>query len=210
MTITQEDRALLNTNFGEDIEKIAEQHASAISEAYQYGFSKIAKEMADEKDKEDKEEKKEHKEEKMDEESEKAAAELGAFIERGFFDGLRKLGAERHGNEFHYIEPFIQNKIAGAKTDAAIQATKNFVGKFHPKHIAEDVVSAATGKNVAYGGGKGLKHHFVENVHSAPMTGKERALTGLRAAGLATPYAALGGGAIYGGAKLVGGSDKGE
>jgi len=120
MELTQQDKELLNTKFDEETEKIAAQRAGAIQEAYAYGLEKLAKDVADERDEEDKKEKEkghEKKEDKMDEESEKAAAELGAFIERGFFDGIRKLGSERHGDEGYYLEPFIMQKIAA--TDAA-------------------------------------------------------------------------------------------
>lgn len=117
--LSEQDKALINADFGEEIEKVAAAHAADIQEAYAYGFAKLAAEVAEAKDEEDKKEKEgskedkdEDKKEKMDEESEKKAAELGAFIERGFFDGLRKLGAERHNNEAYYLEPFITAKVA--------------------------------------------------------------------------------------------------
>jgi hypothetical protein len=114
MTLSQQDRALLNHDFGEEMEKEAAARVAACQEAYAYGFEKLAADTADAKDEaeeDSKKDKKEDKKEKMDEESEKAAAELGAFIERGFFDGLRKIGAERHNDETYYITPFIQGKM---------------------------------------------------------------------------------------------------
>ena len=125
--LSQEEIQLLNTDFGEEIEKHAAARATAINDAYQYGFDKKASELANDMDKlaaEAEEAKKkeiedEDEDEEMDEESEKAAAELGAFIERGFFDGLRKEGAERHGNEMHYLQPYIEEKIA---VSAALKA----------------------------------------------------------------------------------------
>jgi hypothetical protein len=117
MNLTQQDAQLLSTQFDEETEKLAEAKANSIQEAYLYGLEKIAKEVADERDEEDKKEESK-KEEKMDEESEKAAAELGAFIERGFFDGLRKLGSERHGDEGFYLEPFITSKLAAEVSES--------------------------------------------------------------------------------------------
>lgn len=218
--LTNEDKALLNTNFGEEIEKIAAQRATAINEAYAYGFSKIAKEAADEKDKEDKENEgkdNDKKEEKMDEESEKAAAELGAFIERGFFDGLRKLGSERHGDEMHYIAPFILEKAAAAgarEMGAAVMSklkgaagvvsskAKDAAHAIDPRRGIEEIRRGVKGGTRLHGTEQG-----VDIITATPgMRAKEIATGAARL----SPYAALGTAGIYGGAKLVGGSDKAQ
>ena len=146
MTYTAQEQELLNTDFGEETEKLAEAKVDAIESVYAYGFNKMACEVADAMDNfdktasEDEDKKKEDKEEdedeKMDEESEKQAAELGAFIERGFFDGLCKLGSERHGDEFHYLAPYLIEKTAEM---AAQEAAEKMAG-------AMDVIRAAGGK----------------------------------------------------------------
>lgn len=112
MSLTEQQVAQLNAQYGEEYVKEAAARLEEVNDAYLYGFSKFAAEVADAKDKEDAEEKEEKEERKMDEESEKKAAELGAFIERGFFDGLRKLGSDRYGDELHYLAPYVQQKIA--------------------------------------------------------------------------------------------------
>jgi hypothetical protein len=148
--LSAQDQTLINTNFGEEIEKIASAYAAEIQDAYSYGFSKLAEEAANAKDEEDKkEDKEEDKKEKMDEESEKKAAELGAFIERGFFDGLRKLGSERHGDEMFYLEPFITEKVAlsmgvqaATKAKRALQGMKELS---RPGTIAQNARAAVAG-----------------------------------------------------------------
>ena len=51
--LSAQDRDLINTNFGEEIEKIAATHAADIQDAYAYGFTKLAEEAADAKDEDD-------------------------------------------------------------------------------------------------------------------------------------------------------------
>jgi hypothetical protein len=168
MNLTQEQADLLNTDFGEEIEKEASVRAQAISECYNYGLEKIAAEVADKMDEEEKEEKKEEKEEhhekKMDEESEKAAAELGAFIERGFFDGLRKLGSERHGDEMHYLVPYLQEKVAKGKAKAAVGAFEHAMNKIRSVgHGAKELAGKA--KEHAAAGAQKVKEYHQTGAH---------------------------------------------
>lgn len=126
--LSVEDQRLLNTDLG-DFEKDAAEQVALADEMYSVGFSKLASETADYLDEmmaKTAESKEEEKEEEKDEETEKKAAELGAFIERGFFDGLRKLGQERHGDQTAYLAPFIEEKIAAA---AAAEATEKWLPK---------------------------------------------------------------------------------
>jgi hypothetical protein len=121
------DQALLNTDFGEDMEKEAAAMVKMASDCYAKG-AEMALEIADDMDKLAAEEKKDDDKDdgKMDEESEKAAAELGAFTDRGTWDTLLKLGSERHGDPSHYILPFVEQKVAEAGAHAAL---KKFAGK---------------------------------------------------------------------------------
>lgn len=220
MNLTAQQQELVNTDFGEEIEKMAAERVGACQEAYAYGFNKLAKDIADAKDEADKkEEKKEDKEEeKMDEESEKAAAELGAFIERGTFDSLRKLGSERHGDEMHYIAPFVEEKIAadfGAMGKKVMDAVKAAPGK------AKDL--AVKGKDAVVMNHKQMTGNFrqgYEGVKSSikgvsqygdkltDAERKARAVGGLKRLGegalRASPYAAVAGAGGVGVAKAVG------
>lgn len=165
--LTAEDQALLNTDLG-DFDKLAAEQVATANEMYEMGFGKLASETADALDeifasekvaaeKEDKEE------DKKDEETEKKAADLGAFIERGYFDGLRKLGSERHGDEGAYLLPLLAEKVAadakagfvrkaleGAKAHGGKAAgkTKELFGK--AKELAEK--HPKTAKGLGYGG----------------------------------------------------------
>jgi len=211
MELTKEDQALLNTQFDPETEKLAAAQAAQIQEAYQYGFAKIAKEVADEKDEDEKKEKEEpKKDEKMDDESEKAAAELGAFIERGFFDGLRKLGSERHQDEGYYLAPFINGKIEEIKEAGAMDFARKAVTavKDYTTQAGRQVATGARQAKSAITGRSGAP-----GMPDIAFTGAQRKAIGGEAAknlgaglGKLAPHAALGAGAIYGGAKLVGGS----
>lgn len=112
--LSPEDQRLLQTDLGE-FDKVAAEQVALIDEMYTTGFNKLANETADWLDKLAEEEAEKEEEDKMDEEGEKTAAALGAWTERGFFDGLRKLGSDRYGDELHYLYPFLEEKIAGAK-----------------------------------------------------------------------------------------------
>jgi hypothetical protein len=203
---------LLNTDFGPEIEKLAAEQVQACKDAYNYGCEKLAAEAAEEMDKEEKESKKEDKEEKkekMDEESEKAAAELGSFIERGFFDGLRKLGSERHNDEFHYLAPYVEQKIAAAGAEKAskiVEAIKGYAkatGKaVDPRTAAKEIAGGVNRlKGAAKGiygevGGTGVAHTLSAEERKA-LAAKGAKAVGMGAARL-SPYAAAAGGAGYG------------
>lgn len=119
--LSAEDQALVKTDFGTDLEKVASEQAAVIQEMYQTGFDKLATAAADDMDKAA-EQTKIASESELDGEQEKTASELGSFIERGFYDGLRKLGADRHGNEMHYLMPFVEEKVAEAGAHSAMKA----------------------------------------------------------------------------------------
>lgn len=121
--LSPEDQALVKTDFGA-MDKVAAEQVKQASDCYAYGAEKIALEIADAQDKLAEEEAKKEKEEeehKLDEEKEKTAAELGAFTERGVFDGLAKLGQERHSDPLHYFYPYMEQKIAEAGAAAALE-----------------------------------------------------------------------------------------
>jgi len=160
--LTAEEQKLLNTDLGE-FDKVAAAEVALAQEMYATGFEKLATETADyldsmfekvaaEDDKEDKEDDKE------DEETKKTAAELGAFIERGFFDGLRKLGAERHGDETVYLLPYLEEKVAEG---GAYKALKEFGSK------AWKATKEAPGK-----AGKAISEHNKELKQHAGEAGK--------------------------------------
>jgi hypothetical protein len=116
--LSPEDQDLLNTQFPEGLEKQAADEVALFNESYAMGFEKVAVEIADGFDKQAEKEEEEEEEHKLDEEGEKKAAELGAVIERGTFDGLQKLGKERHDDEWYYLRPALETKIAGLKEQA--------------------------------------------------------------------------------------------
>jgi len=76
----------------------------------------------------------------LDEESEKKAAELGAFIERGMFDELTKLGSQRHGDAMYYYYPYMEEKVAQIGAEEKLAAWADIVAK------ARSLGSSAKGK----------------------------------------------------------------
>lgn len=208
------DQKLVNTNFGE-LEKEAEARVQLAQEMYETGFNKLATETADSFDKiaeeeEDHEKEETEKEEKLEEGHKKASADLGSFIERGFFDGLRKLGAERHDNEMHYIIPFIEEKVAAAGARAALTKFWKHTSKAVKGH------ANAAGKSVSDAAGKGKKAitdygkktvsegrtaltGFAKSKHpkgAKPASIGQRAIAGAKAVGrVGVPTGALGGSA---------------
>lgn len=118
------DQALVRTDFGA-MDKVAAGLVKQATECYEYGHDKIALEIADGLEKAAADEAAalavaEKTAGEVDPEFEKAAAELGAFTERGTFDGLAKLGQERYGDEMAYFYPFVEQKIAQAGAQAAL------------------------------------------------------------------------------------------
>lgn len=109
--LTAEQKTLLGTKFPAELEKEAEQQVKISQEMYTTGFSKMAAEAADNMDEEE-EESKSEADKKLDEEQKKEASARGAFIARGYVDGLKKQGQDRHGDPLHYFYPSIIEKVA--------------------------------------------------------------------------------------------------
>lgn len=188
--LSPEDQALLNTDFGE-FDKIAEEKVAIANEMYLHGFNDLASSTADEFDKlaamagsyKDEEEEK-------DAASDEAASELGALIERGFFDGLKKLGSERHGDTMHYIYPFIEEKVAALGAAAASQ-------KFFKKAAAASAAGGMFSKGVkaVKSWGKSLEKNISKG--TAAQTGKSKMKHyGAAAKQVAKPAAYAAGGAL--------------
>ena len=152
--LSPEDRKLVQTDLG-DFDKEAAEKLATVNEMYEVGFLKLASETADNLDRiaAASTQTKVATEAKMDKGSEKVAAEYGAFIERGFFDGLCKLGQERHGDELYYIMPFIEEKVAALGAGKALAALGNQlknVGAYH-KTMAQKAKHGVKGLQTAYG-----------------------------------------------------------
>jgi uncharacterized membrane-anchored protein YhcB (DUF1043 family) len=143
--LSPEDQRLVKTNFGDDVEKIAAERVALANEMYQQGYDVIATAIVDQlnktasedekkenpfaaKDKEEHEEKEEH-EGKMDPESEKSASELGKLIARGTLDSLMEKGASEHGDQLHYLYPYLEQKVAAAGADSALKVFRNALGQ---------------------------------------------------------------------------------
>lgn len=119
--LSQEDRALLNTDFG-GLEKEAAEQVKVASAMGELGEA-YAQEIADNFDKVAAEEKDmEDKLEKMDEESEKKAMDLSAFIEKGFVEKMASLGTEVAGDSLAFLRPYVVNELVS--TDAPVDVIK--------------------------------------------------------------------------------------
>lgn len=205
--LSAEQRKLLSTDFG-DLEKVAADQAKLAGEMYNRGLE-IALNIADGLDKEAAEAEKTAGEnhELPDAHSEKTAQQMGAFIERGQYDGLKKLGADRHSNEWHYFLPFVEEKVAAAGAKAGLDRFRQFItskakgvagkakdvgGKVvdYHKNIGSHARQAATGKPTA-AGGNSIKGKAESTLRG--LTGKERAMEAGKAVGKASPYAAAAG-----------------
>jgi hypothetical protein len=142
--LSRHDQELLNTDLG-DFDKEASAMVKMASEGYEIGFEKIALEIADSLEIQAIEENmdKTASDDELDPESEKTAAEMGAFIERGVFEGLQKLGQERYGNPDIYIEALTIEKLAAeaaAQTKAEVKRElSNIVGSEHPRQRGNKV-----------------------------------------------------------------------
>lgn len=192
------DQKLLNTDLGE-FEKDAAAQVAVADEMYSVGFNKLATETADELDALMASEKNAAEEVALDAGSEKTASDLSAFIERGFFDGLCKLGQERHGDAGIYLYPYIEEKVAEAGAKGAVrkfyEAVKGHAAKGAEKFKAHHAGSAEK----AVSGAKGVfgKDYTPKaRLHQAAIAGKG-------ALGLA-PAAGAAGLAAYGAKKALG------
>lgn len=183
MELTKEQQALLDTQFPAEIEKEAQEQVKVAMEFYQEGFSKIAAETADAMDAEKKEEKKDKK--PLSEEQEKEAFDRAAFISRGYIDGLIKEGSVRHGNEAHYFEDAIVEKLAASGMDAG--KVRSFL--------------ETAGKKL-----KGQAHFAANDLKSVAKNGLSG--QGAAAAGRTAARGAILGAAGYGASKMVGSKDK--
>jgi len=227
--LSHEDQALVNTNFG-DLEKEASARVQVAQEMYSMGFDKLASATADEMDKAAAEaakaECKEDEKEEHDEEKKAASEECGKIIEKGFFDGLKKLGSERHGNEWHYVLPFVEEKVAAAGMQAALArfhekvafdmktlkdtvkgVTKNLKSGYNAATSQAgkgyNAVKSQAGKGVEavkeYHGG--MKSDFAQAISGKAgrksLTGAQRAAAAGRGAAKASPYALLASGGAY-------------
>lgn len=187
--LSPEDQALVNTQFDTSLEKEASEEASLVQEMYKTGHDQLAVATADALDKlaeEANEDEGEDEEEKMDEESEKKASGLASFIERGYFDGLRKLGSERYGDENHYLYSFAAEKLAAAgQTAAAKSLLQRMWGgmKAAPGKVTSAVKGeAARAKEL---GAKGYAKDLAGKAHAAGKGGGYHVLGGGAVAGTA-------------------------
>ena len=143
--LTEQDQEIMATDFG-GLEKEAAEHIHLAEEGYEVGFRKIAKEIADAMEVEaaetmakiaSGEADEEEEEEEEDEEHTKKAEDIGAFIEKGTFDGLMKLGEERYGDSMVYIEPLIMEKLGAGKKKKPRKANakqmQELLGKWEDK-----------------------------------------------------------------------------
>lgn len=187
--LSVEEQALVNTTFPAELEKEASEQVKVAQELYSTGFSKFAAETAETLEKlaeeEEKEEPKED-EKKLDDEQKKEAAARGAFIARGYIDGLKKLGTEKYQDENAYLYPFINEKLANM--GKALAFGKDLAGK----------AGEHAGKALA--AGKGLAGKAGEAGGKALASGKALAAAHPKAA----LGAAAGGGALAGAAGLKG------
>lgn len=211
--LSAEDLALLNTDFGE-MDKEAAAQVELADEMYLTGFDKLATETADAMDQAAAElleaEKVASEEDALDEESEKMASELSCFIERGFFDGLRKLGSERHDDELHYLMPYIEEKVAATGAKALLGKFRDRVKGINVKGMgAKAKELGAKAKNMGGKAVDGVSNYHKDmgakakaavtgkNSAGAAMTGKERAVAGGKSLAKASPYLALGAGGAF-------------
>lgn len=171
------DQQLLRTDFG-DLDKVASEQVAQAADCYNQGFHKLAAEIADAQDEADEMDKQaaENPPADLSPEAEKVAAELGAITEKGAYDGLMKLGSDRHGDPMHYFWPMIEQKIAQAGAEDALEKAASALGKFAEqgpeghklrRALLGNPVSAAIeakkGKKMdAFG--KAYKHQVVEGV----------------------------------------------
>lgn len=217
--LSRHDQELLNTDLG-DFDKEASAMVKMASEGYEMGFEKIALEIADSLEIQAIEENmdKTASGDELDPESEKTAAEMGAFIERGVFEGLQKLGQERYGNPDIYLEALAIEKLADAaaaetKAEVKESLTKRMKDKLTEAWAATTGAAKATGswiKNPYYGKGGIRALADMEEAKKLWGTEKMKAVgQALKGAAKYTPHAAVVGGiGTYGYKKLKGKKDE--
>lgn len=201
--LTKEDQELLKTEFPAELEKQAADQVAQMHELYDVGFTKMAADTATELDKLAEESEKEEKEEeseahkKLDEEHKKEAAARGAFIARGYVDGLLEKGAELHEDPLHYFYPALSEKLGFDLTEK-LAGMKDFGAKALHKFRsgaskAKEAVKSHHGK---------MKAEFAKATTKGAPKG-ERAKAGAKALGRAAASGAVGGAFGYGAYKGV-------
>lgn len=171
--LTRDQLELLNTDFGEELEKQAEaivdEEAEKLAEVqdqaqalYDYGaelaMQKIAEMEQKYKEGEDKEEDEEEDEEEgEDKEEEKTASAMGKFILEGYWETMMEKGAEFYGDERIYLEELVKEGGLGE----AAKATAEFFKKYYGKGI-----------DAAKKGGSAVKSHFKGVYEGAREGGK--------------------------------------
>lgn len=208
--LSPEDQRLVETDFG-SFEKEAAEQAAVASEMYDTGFFKLASETADYLEELYSQEKVAEEAIALDDESEKIAQECGAFIERGFFDGLMKLGQERYNDPMAYIMPFVEEKVAAEGGKAARTLLEKAKGgakklwegtKDYHKGALKDI--QGKGRLPYEVGKKSLKTRMFHPIGQKLPTvkadsGKEKAQSVARGALKFAPHAAVAGAAVGGG-----------
>lgn len=173
MRLTAEQKALLETQFPAELEKEAAAEVAKIQELYSVGFEKMAAEAAEAMDKSEEEEEEEKKE--LSKEQEKEASARAAFIARGYIDGLKKEGSERHGDELHYLYPALEEKLAGFTDHAKSLLNK---AKRHNPFSAAAIAASSSKKTkdglMDYAKKKGMKGDDAKLVSSMKDVSKNK------------------------------------
>lgn len=189
--LSPEDQKLLNTDLG-DFEKEASARLELCNEMYEVGYNKLAAETADNLDAyfaKVAEEGGASNEVVVDGQTEKVAQELGSFIEKGFTDGLAKLGQDRHGDPLTYFYPYMEEKVAA-------KGAKAFLANFGKKIKGFGGKVKSVGKDVAKKTEKGVE--AVKKYHKGAVKEVKKGVKAKDAKGVAKgtgklvgPYAAL-------------------
>lgn len=206
--LSQHDLNLLNTQFDYGVEKTAQEKLAFVQGLCLKGqemaietcdsFDKIAAEEAEEKAKmeEEEEEENEEEEEKTASALNKHASQAGAFIEKAFSDTMMKLGSERFNNEFHYLLPYMEQKIAEAGAEAALEKVASKLDAI--RALSRKAMSGArSGAGSSMGNTKGAFSDLKSALTGTSSTGKKitggsRAAAAGKGVGKLAPGAALG------------------
>lgn len=188
--LTAQEQAILDMDIPADLAKEASEMVKEAQDLYSFGFDKLASEASEAMDHEKEEKEKEDKEPKkeLSDEHKKEASDKAAFMARGFVDGLIEKGASVHGNELHYFEDAIVEKIAELKGKDVANKAMGYM-----KSIAHHGKQAVTGVGARHG----------EKLDSAA-----RLASAGKAAVKAAPVAAAAGVAGYGASKAMSKDDK--
>lgn len=188
--LSPEDQALVKTDFGAELEKQAAAEVAEAQELYAMGFEKMAAADAEAMDKEKEEEEKEEAnkpEKKLNEEQKKEASAKGAFIARGYIDGLMEKGASLHQDPLHYLYPAIAEVLVKEGADAG--KVSEFLGNIKKKVSegaakAKESASAAAAKAKEHAGAAASKVTEAVKTHPKSAIGAGIGAAGLGAYGL--------------------------